>query len=351
MSPIKVLVVDDSPVAREFLTGLLNSDPQIRVVGTAADGMDAVAAVEKFQPDLVTMDIHMPRMDGQAAIREIMRLRPTPIVVVTGNEITEEVRATFASLELGALALVPRPHGIGHADHDEACRLLVQTVKLMAEVKVVRRWSPRSLARTTLSSASREAARRVARIVAIGASTGGPAVLKSILEALPRDFSVPVVIVQHIAPGFVEGFIHWLSETVARPVLIATPGMTLVPGTIYVAAEEAQLGFDFSERMLLEKRSTPHGLCPSVSHLFKSVARVFGPNAVGILLTGMGRDGADGLLLMRQAGALTIAQDKESSIVHGMPGEAIRLRAAELVLSPEKIAEVLGGLSPTEEGR
>ncbi len=345
---IKVLVVDDSAVARAFLVELLGSDPAIRVVGTAADGMEAVEAVEKLRPDLVTMDIHMPRMDGQEAIREIMQTRPTPIVVVTGNEITEEVRATFASLELGALALVPRPAGPRHPEHAALSRQLVETVKLMSEVKVVRRWN-RQPARVVRAAGATAGRTRRVRVVAIGASTGGPTVLKDILAALPRTFTVPVAIVQHIAPGFVDGFAAWLAEGTGRPVRVARGGEDLVAGGVYVAPDGQHLGFDLNGRVGLERGEAAGGLCPSVTHLFKSTARVFGADAAGVLLTGMGRDGADGLLALRRAGAVTIAQDAESCVVNGMPGEAVRLGAADHVLSPEKIAEMLSGLSPVAE--
>lgn len=343
---INVLVVDDSAVARAFLVELLGSDPAIRVVGTAADGMEAVEAVEKLRPDLVTMDIHMPRMDGQEAIREIMQTRPTPIVVVTGNEITEEVRATFESLELGALALVPRPAGPRHPEHAALSRRLIETVKLMSEVKVVRRWNRQPACVVRAAPAPIAGRTRRVRIVAIGASTGGPTVLKDILLALPRTFTVPVAIVQHIAPGFVDGFAAWLADGTGRSVRVARGGEDLAAGGVYVAPDGAHLGFDLSGRVLLERERAGGGLCPSVTHLFKATARVFGADAAGVLLTGMGRDGADGLLALRRAGAVTIAQDAESCVVNGMPGEAVRLGAADHVLSPEKIAEILAGLSP-----
>ncbi len=342
---IRVLIVDDSAVARHYLSEVLDAAPGIRVVGYATNGEEAIEAVRRHKPDLVTMDITMPRMDGPTAIRNIMETQPTPIIVVTGNEITEEVRATFRSLESGALALIPRPHGPSHPDYSAQAEHLVQTVRLMSEVKVVRRWnrtpSASSTAPTTLEVPR---AMAPARVVLIGASTGGPSAMKEIFAALPPAFPVPVVVVQHIASGFVEGFSMWLSDVAGRPVLQARLGERLSPNTVYVAPEHMQLGFSSLGALWPQPPRAGDAFCPSVSFTFKAAARAFGSSAVGVLLTGMGRDGSDGLLALRQAGALTIAQDEASSIVFGMPAEAIRLRAAELVLPPERIASTLAAL-------
>jgi two-component system, chemotaxis family, protein-glutamate methylesterase/glutaminase len=339
---IRVLVVDDSAVAREYLTQILNRDPAIRVVGTAVDGTEAVVAVEKLRPDLITMDIHMPRMDGPAAIRRIMQTQPTPIVVVTGNEITAEVRATYESLDSGALAIVPRPGSVARwTDGEDPAETLLRTVKLMAEVKVVRRWS-RNVRdeRPAFPAAAPRALLVPPQVVILGASTGGPTALKEVLSPLAADFPLPLVVVQHIASGFVEGFTAWLRDVTRREVEVAHAGAALRPGRLYVAPDGRQLGFSASGSIQLLERQPDDTLCPSVNYTFLQAARVFGAGAVGVLLTGMGRDGADGLLALRQAGALTIAQDRESR----MPGEAVRLQAARLVLSPAQIAATLNTL-------
>ena len=344
---IKVLVVEDSPVVREFLVHILGADPGIRVVGTAHDGEDALEAVRRWRPDVITMDIHMPRLDGVEATRRIMETEPTPIVIVSGSTDPKEVATTFDAMDAGALAVLRRPAGIGHPEHEATAGELVQTVKLMSEVKVVRRW-PRArragpAPRPAETAIAREPAK--ARIVALGASTGGPPVLRTILAALPKDFPAPVVIVQHMAAGFVRGFVEWLAQSSALPVHLATHGELILPGHVYIAPDECHMKLERGGRIALTKDEPENGLRPSVSHLFRSISEIYGRGAVAGLLTGMGRDGAEELRRLKEKGAVTFAQDKDSSVVHGMPGEAIRLDAAMLVLPPDKIAAVLTNLA------
>lgn len=343
---IKVLIVEDTPVVREFLVHVLSADPDIRVVGTAHDGEEALEAVRRYRPDVITMDIHMPKLNGLDATRRIMETDPTPIVIVSGSTDPRELATTFDAMEAGALAVLLRPTGIGHPDHEATVLNLLQTVKLMSEVKVVRRWPrPRSrppAPRPVEMGLGREPAK--VRIVAIGASTGGPPVLQTILAGLPKDFPVPLALVQHMAAGFTHGFVDWLSQSASLPVHAAGHGDCMLPGHVYVAPDDCHMMVERGGRIALARTGPVNGLRPSVSCLFRSVAEVYGCDAVGCILTGMGRDGAEELRLMKEKGAITIAQDKDSSVVHGMPGEAIKLDAAMLVLPPEKIAAVLTNL-------
>lgn len=348
---IKVLVVEDSPSVREFLVYLFASDQEIQVIGTASNGEEALEAVKAKHPDVITMDLHMPKMDGYRATRAIMENFPTPIVIVTGSSSTDEISITLSALEAGALAVMKRPMGIGHPDHAATARELIQTVKLMSEIKVVKRWA-KHMAQPV--AACESAAPKAPfpsppphpnmRLVAIGSSTGGPLVLQQILSRLPRNFPVPLIVVQHIADGFTEGFAEWLTAATGFPSMVATDGKMMESGHAYIAPNGYQTAVDAYGRIVLHKASPENGHCPSVSHLFRSIAAAYGPAAVGVLLTGMGKDGAAELGLMHEKGALTIAQDKESSVVHGMPGEAIRLGSATLVLSPENIASTLNSL-------
>lgn len=341
---IKVLIVEDSPVVCEFLSHILGSDPDILVVGTAGNGEEALDAVEHYCPDVITMDIHMPKMDGLEATRRIMETHPTPIVVVSGSTDPHENMTTFRAMEAGALAVLRRPAGIGHPSHEDNARELVRTVKLMAEVKVVRRW-PQT--RREQASPPKPAGGGTARVkvIAIGASTGGPPVLQTILAMLPRDLPVPVLIIQHMASGFITAFVEWLAQSSALPVHVARHGEHLVPGHAYVAPDEYQMKVEPGGRIALTKDKPESGLRPSVSYLFRSLAEVYGSDVVAGLLTGMGRDGAAELRLLKEKGAVTFAQDKDSSVVHGMPGEAIRLDAVSFILAPDNIAAVLTDLA------
>lgn len=342
---IKVLIVEDSKVIQEFLVHILTADPSIQVVGIANNGEEAIEKVKQNRPDVITMDIHMPMMDGFEATRKIMETAPTPIVIVSASTSITEVASTFRAMEAGALAVILRPAGIGHPEHEAAIKELIRTVKLMSEVKVVKRSSSaagRAYGQLPITPSPMRSTE--IRVVAIGASTGGPPALLKILSGLPKEFPFPVLIVQHIAPGFVKGFGEWLAGASHFPVRIASHGEQPLPGQAYLAPENFHMGIGIGTRIFLSDHAPENGLRPSVSYLFRSVAQVLEQAAVGVLLTGMGRDGARELKMMRDKGATTIAQDKESSVVHGMPGEAINLEAATYVLPPEGIANFLAAL-------
>ncbi|MBV8780811.1 MAG: chemotaxis-specific protein-glutamate methyltransferase CheB [Phycisphaerae bacterium] len=343
---IKVLIVEDSAVMRQMLAHVLQADPQLQVIGAASDGAEALELLRQRTPDVITMDINMPRMDGFEVTRRIMETQPIPVVIVSASWKHDEVKTTFNAVEAGAVAVVGKPHGLGHPQHDEEARSLVQTVKAMSEVKLVRRWSraPRSTPAATPAApppvpSSTNASEIL--LVAIGASTGGPLVLQTLLAGLPPRFPVPILIVQHIAVGFLEGMVDWLRQSTGRAVFIGTHGQIAEPGIVYLAPDRKHMGVASDRRIVLTPGDASDVLCPSVAHLFAATARAFGPAAAGVLLTGMGRDGAEELLTMRQQGALTIAQDEESSVVFGMPGEAVKLGAARYVLPPERIAALL----------
>lgn len=342
----RVLVVEDSAVIRELIVHILESDPALQVIGTANDGEEAIKAAQSEQPDVITMDINMPKIDGFEATRQIMETTPTPIVMVTASWDPKEVATGFRAMEAGAVAVIAKPPGIGHPDHAALAKELVQTVKNMAEVKVVRRWArtrraPKAADGMMTPLPEPKGRTNQLKLVAIGTSTGGPIALQTLLSALPRQFPVPIVIVQHIAAGFISGFVEWLGQTTGHSIHVATDGESLLPGHVYVAPDGFQMRMKSRGKIELTLDQAEYGLYPSVSYLFRSVAQVYGAHAVGILLTGMGRDGAAELKLMRDAGAITFVQDKESSVIHGMPGEAIRLDAATYVLTPERIAGAL----------
>lgn len=338
---ITVLIVDDSAVARQYIRHILESDPEVRVIGTANDGEGAVEFLKEHTPDVVTMDINMPGMNGHEATRIIMETNPVPIVIVSASYDRSDVEQSFRAMEAGAVAILEKPAGPGHPDFGSTSRELLKTVKLMSEVRVVRRWRKGRLKETRPEAAT---ALKCPRLVVIGASTGGPPVIQTILSGLSPGFKAPVMIVQHIAKGFIGGMAEWLSNETALPIGIAEEGEALKSGRIYFAPDGYHMGIVNGGKVALSKAPPENGIRPSVAHLFRSAIAAYGADAVGILLTGMGKDGASELKQMRDCGALTIAQDKESSVVYGMPGEAVRLDGATLVLPPERIAARLASL-------
>lgn len=341
---INIVVVEDSRTAREALVRILESDPDICVVRAVNDGAAALLAVQECRPDLVTMDMHLPGMDGFEATRCIMETNPVPIVIVSGSSDALDVAKSFRALEAGAVAAVEKPAGL-KIKHCPQAEKLIATVKAMAEVKVVRRW-PRARAavrQATLARLELPGAKLPAdmQVVAIGASTGGPPVLRTILAGLGTSFPAPILIVQHISAGFVQGLAEWLTESTGMNVRPARHGEYAQSGHAYLAPDGSHMTVNRFGQIFCVPGLPENGLQPAVSCLFRSVAQHYGPRAVGIMLTGMGRDGAEELKMMRDAGAVTIAQDKESSVVHGMPGEAIALDAAKFILSPERMVSHL----------
>ncbi len=341
---IQVLVVEDSIVVRELLVRILESDPAIRVVGCARDGVEAVAKLAETKPDVVTMDIHMPRMDGIEATRKIMETHPVPIVIVSASCDPDDVTQSFRALDAGAVALLEKPPGPGAPGHEAAARKLIEMVKAMSQVRVVRRWPRERMAARPAPARHVEPATDI-ELVAIGASTGGPPALQTILAALPKPFPVPIVIVQHIAGGFVQGLADWLAQTTGMSVRLAADGEPARPGHVYLASDGCHMRFVKRGRISCADDEPENGLRPAVSCLFRSLAEVYGKRAVGVLLTGMGRDGAAELKLMRDSGAVTIAQDKASSVINGMPGAAVELDAATHVCAPAEIAALLHELT------
>jgi len=346
MGRIKVLVVDDSALIRQLLTKVLNQDPEIEVVGTAIDPFQAREKIKSLNPDVLTLDVEMPKMDGITFLSNLMRLRPMPVVMISSLT-TAGAEITLNALELGAIDFIAKPN-IGVAQDlallgDE----IIRTVKSAARSKV--RALPSTLRNTpekrTADSILPRAKGPIAfsttdRLVAIGASTGGTEAIKEVLMALPAD-SPAIVITQHIPEAFSAPFAKRMNNSSAMNVCEAQDGQQILPGHVYIAPGD--------QHMMVE-RSGARFLCrlnqgdpvnrhrPSVDVLFRSVAQQLGHNAMGMVLTGMGDDGAKGLLEMRESGALTIAQDEASSVVWGMPGEAVKLNAAKGVYPLDKMA-------------
>ncbi len=337
---VRVLVVDDSPTAREALVGLLSREPDIEVVAEAADGARAALLARTIRPDVITMDLQMPGLSGLEAIREIMADAPARILVVCsveGNQVDLSMRAIAA----GALELIAKPKADGTLGLRAFGHTVAQAIRVFAEVPVVtRRRAEQAKGRPIPPLVHAPGALSAVGLVA---STGGPAALALLLAALPRDFPAPVLIAQHIARGFGAGLQRWFSEVSPLTVVIARRDTVPLAGSAYLPPD----GFDLevNEEGLLHLEPNASDLCPSGNKLLSSLARVFGARAAGVVLTGMGEDGAAGLLAIRKAGGPTLAQDEASSVVFGMPAAAHRLGAAEQQLPIEQIAAALKQLA------
>lgn len=345
---IRTLVAEDSITARELLVAILSSDPDVRVVGVAADGVEAIEKTRALHPDVVTMDVRMPRLDGFEATRRIMVETPTPIVIVSGSYDTREVEFALHALRAGALAVLPKPSGPGDARFEEESARFRETVKAMSQVKVVRRFGARPAPPLAIREEPSPGGER-GRVLAIAASTGGPAALARLLPELSGDFPAPVLVVQHISPGFIGGLAAWLDALSTLPVKVAQDGEGLEPGRVYLAPDGRHLGVRGTSRVELSDGASIGGFRPSASHLFESVAGAFGPSAVALVLTGMGRDGVEGLAALSRAGGRVLVQDEASSVVFGMPGAAIEAELADRVVSLAAIPRELSLVFGTKE--
>jgi two-component system chemotaxis response regulator CheB len=346
MSPkkeIRVIVVDDSQTARELLVALYES-AGLRVVGVGKTGEDALNLVIKHNPDVVSMDVIMPKMDGLEATRAIMREHPTPIVVVTASLMRSDTDIAFESLKAGALAAVQKP-GI---EDPITCEKLVETVRLMATVPVIRRWSEDRPHTRKMSSPIAGDASAI-RLIGIASSTGGPGVLAQILSPLPKHFPIPILIVQHVTNGFATGLAEWLNEQIKMDVSLAGHGDIPKSGMVMLPPDDYHMQVNSSGAIELSKAPPYKGLRPSANYLFNTMARFYGASGMGIILTGMGDDGAEGMESMYKTGALTFAQDEESCIVYGMPAEAVKRKAVKQILTPDQISQYLINMATQRE--
>jgi two-component system chemotaxis response regulator CheB len=337
---IRVVIADDSVTMRELLVALVEGSGNMQVVGVGRNGEEALRLTQRFRPDVVTLDVRMPHMDGLEATRRIMQECPTPIVIVSASLQRNDVDLTLEALRAGALTVVRKP---GLADPD-ACSDLLAAVELMSAVPVVHHWR-RPPGRRLPPAASPPAVARP-DIVGIAASTGGPAALATLLKPLPADFPLPLLVVQHVTHGFTAGLADWLAGETVLAVRLAEHGQPLRPGQVLIAPDDAHLGVNRGGLVQLSKAAPYKGLRPSANHLFESMATAYGARTLGVILTGMGDDGADGLVTLHRAGGRTLAQDAGSCVVYGMPREAVLRGAIDEELSLEAIASALAALAP-----
>lgn len=342
-SRIRVLVVDDSAIARRIICAMLSSDAQILVVGEARDGREAVELAEKLRPDIITMDARMPRLDGLHATEEIMAYNPTPILVLTASLGRHEGNFSFQMLNAGALEVLEKPKDLTTTRSSQGQQLLLERIKVLSRVKVVTHLRGRRRTRPTPEPIVAPPPvpalpeRTATRLVIIGASTGGPRVLYNLFRSLPAHFPAAIVVVQHIAEGFVNTMVEWMAASSPLRITLASDGAPLQAGHVLVAPDTHHLRIGDTWRVRLD--AEPRALSyPSIDIALESAAKRYAKRTIGVVLTGMGRDGASGLLALRQAGGHTLVQDQASSAIWGMPRAASELGAALETIPADELA-------------
>jgi two-component system, chemotaxis family, protein-glutamate methylesterase/glutaminase len=355
---IRVLVAEDSPTARALLVAILSAEPDMTVVGEARTGAEAVELALQLQPDIVTMDVQMPVLDGIEATRQIMTRSPRPILIVSAAA-TTEVELSLEATRAGALMVIAKPEGARSPLFDTERHQLVSMVRALAHVKVVRRHgntmavagnaSPTPRSSPQIAPAWRRSPGEPPELLAIAASTGGPAALRTILAELPASFPLPILVVQHIARGFTGGLAHWLAGGCELQVKLAEFGEPARAGAVYIAPDDRHLGVrrDATGELRIQlDNARPEGTFrPSATYLFRSCAEQVGRGVLALILTGMGDDGVDGLRDVRRLGGRVLAQDEASSVIFGMPREAQRAGVVDQVIALDDIARRLGELA------
>ena len=334
MANTRVLIADDSALSRSLLRDYLEQDPEIEIIGEANNGQEAVTMAATLLPDVITMDLQMPIMDGIAAITEIMSSKAIPILVVSN---IADAKMAYDALLCGALDVINKPD----YNSNEA-KTLASKVKMLAGVSVFTRSKPRNssipIDATQVSLPTLAHADGFDRIFAIACSTGGPQALAQLLPKLPKDFPCPIVIAQHIAEGFAQGMVDWLDKICPLDIRLAQEGSQLQAGTVYISPSEQNLLISTTKRLMLRAGETNEVYHPSCNKLLTSAAEVFGKRCIGIILTGMGKDGAQGIADIRAKNGITLAQNEASSVIYGMNRVAIEAGSVTQVLDLGDIA-------------
>ncbi len=337
---IKVLVADDSAFMRASLTHILQSDSAIEVIGTAVDGDDALRKVIQLKPDVLLLDIEMPRMDGLTALSYIMTECPTPVIIVSGLG-EKDARLAIKSLEAGAIDFIPKPSGVISYDIESIKDEIISKVKIAAGIDV-RKITHKPAKRHYPVAVQKPA--RTKDIVIIGASTGGPRAVAVVLSGLQRNISAAILIVQHMAKEFIPSFVERLKWECLIDVSIAQDNEIITPGRVIVAQGNCNTMIESMEedkKILINSEIAQRTVAPSIDYAMKSAARAYGDTTLGVLLTGIGRDGAEGLKAIKDAGGTTIAEDESSCIVYGMPRTAIEMGVVDEVVPLPMIADAI----------
>jgi two-component system, chemotaxis family, protein-glutamate methylesterase/glutaminase len=351
LKKIRVMIIEDSAVVRMLLEEIVGSDPRLEVAGAFASAEDGIEALDQISPDVISMDIRLTGMNGFEATQRIMAKRPTPIVVVSASVERADLKISINALKAGALAIVEKPVGVTRPEYREMAAQICTQLAIMSQVKLVRqrRQGPAVAAARPARRALADPRVRLT-MLGIAASTGGPNALERLLGGLPADFPLPILVVQHITPTFLDGFAAWLEDVAPFPSTVARGGEVPAPGRIYVAPADGHLTLE-AGRLAVDRGPPISGHRPSGTVLFASLARELGAAAAAVLLTGMGEDGAAGLRAVRVAGGYTIAEEESTAVVNGMPGAARRLDAVCQSLPLPEIARRLVELTGGGPGR
>jgi len=336
---IGVFLVEDSPIALQVLTKVISDAPDVKIVGTADNGRDALLAIPQVNPDIICTDLYMKGMNGLELIQQIMTRFPKPILVISVAVGADNPENVFQLLQAGAIDVFPKPVTGLSSDYNKD--ELLNKIRVLAGVKVFTR-SSRSIVNNPIPvPVTNRTTNAQIKIIAIGASTGGPQATCKILRVLPKDFPVPIIFTQHISVGFLDGLVSWMNQECELAVKIAEQGEVLQPGVVYYAPDGFNLEVNRQQKVNLSPAYLGEIHCPSVNVMFRSVALHYGSSSLGVLLTGMGEDGAQGMLAIAQAGGITIGQDEASCAVFGMPKAAIDLGAVQHIVEIDKMGHFI----------
>ncbi|NEQ20215.1 MAG: response regulator [Microcoleus sp. SIO2G3] len=346
MAANKVVLVEDSPIALEILQRLLSSSTEVDVVGTARDGVEGLEVITRTQPDVICTDFHMENMDGLELTKRVMAEDPRPILVISNFVQKTDIDNVFRLLQAGATDVFPKPRTDSPTDYEGLKSALITKIKILSTMKVTQKRQQTASLSTSAKPIASGAFSRVqplmtnvsrVKVVAIGASTGGLPAIQKIICQLPANFPLPIICTVHVSQGVLSGMVNWLSSECGLKVKIADVGESPSPGTVYFASEKSNLELDYRGKFIYSDCPETDKHCPSISATFQSIARFYGKATAGVLLNGIGRDGAEGLQAIAQAGGITVGQDGG----FGMVKEAIALEAVHQLLAIEKIAPFL----------
>ncbi|WP_457089940.1 chemotaxis-specific protein-glutamate methyltransferase CheB [Microvirga sp. P5_D2] len=339
-SRVRVMVVEDSLVVRQLLVHIIARDPRLTVAAAVESAEEALHEIGRVQPDVISMDIRLPGMDGLEATRRIMTERPTPIVVIADSIEDSSLKISMNALRAGALSVVEKPVGVSSAGYAAIAETICTQLYIMSQVPVVRQrsfaWRP--AAPTPVFNRESETDLSRPNIMGIAASTGGPPALAKILGSLPADFPLPILLVQHMGAPFMEGFASWLNGLMPLDVRLAQDQEIPVGGRVYVAPGDRHLLLSPAGTLRVSGEPPVGNQRPSATSLFQSMAKTVGRRGLGVILTGMGEDGARGLVELRQAGGYTMAEDESTAVVYGMPAAAQRMGGVRISLPLDLIA-------------